>query len=140
MKHLSRRKLILTVPITLLCGVAILTGWTMLSLKRSGWQIEKQKQVLVDTQLPAFRAFLKPGMTRSDVEEELNRRSIPFESARDGSFVNAFIPLKRMPSSVWYCSFEDVGVRVVFDSPYQHALPGDRLRGVDIFGQWMDCM
>lgn len=119
----------------------------MLSLKRSGWQIEQQKQVLVNTQLPVFKAFLKPGMTRSDVEEELNRRSIHYESARDGSLANDFIPLKQMPASVWYCSFEDVGVRVVFDSPstsqvstYPYNSPDYRLRNVDISGQWMDCM
>ncbi len=137
-------------------GVFALSAWIAEYHKQSLIAVEMKS--LQTKELPPYADFLQPGMTRSAVYQELEKRFVNFEQARDSSRgSNQIILKKRMSSPVFYCSFEDLGVRLIFQpeegsSPLSsmskankmdlHDAPSsdDILRGLDIHGQLMDCL
>jgi hypothetical protein len=106
--------------------------------------IQREMSALRTTELPHYAGFLKPGMTRAAVEQELNRRSIYFGTARDSSNgSNLTIRIKQLPSSQWYCGTEDIGVKIIFlpeNAPVAQITPQDPLLDLDVFDQLGICL
>ena len=75
-------------------------------------------------------------MMRVDVERELGRRSIPFESygVEGGGVTDDFILLERFESPHVYCSFEDALLRLEFDPA------SSLLRKTSVYHQLKDCL
>lgn len=128
-------------------GVILLTaGWSILNSWHRNRRIDEEMREMSRTELPKYSAFLKLGMTRFAVQEELRSRSINFETARDlGHGFNDIVLLKKLPSPQWYCSYEAAGVRAVFHtdddaSPVRSTSEDDVLLGLDVYGQLMDCL
>ena len=124
----KRTKIILAVPIILI---------SYLGINYYLWQqrVAAKERKTYDEQLASYAAFLKPGMTRADVERELRQRSIRFESYNvDGTSTDDFVLLERFESPHLYCSFEDAMVRFEFD-------PGSSLlRKTSVYRQLKDCL
>jgi hypothetical protein len=100
--------------------------------------------MLRTTELQRYAGFLRPGMTRTAVELELDKRSIHFEAALDRSGgSNLMVRIKRLPSSAWYCSTEDIGIKIIFlrdDASIVPITREDPLQALDVFDQLGTCL
>ena len=123
-------KILLAVPVVLICCV-------VLNEYMHQRRIKAEEKEVFRAQLTIYSTFIKPGMTRMDVEAKLREHSISF--SHDGYFGygtlhgDEFVLLKRIGSPVWYCSFEDIAARFQFG-------PNDRLDGIKEYGQLADCL
>jgi hypothetical protein len=102
-----------------------------------------------DEKIAFYKGFLKPGMTRAEVERELEKRSIPVSQRFEEPAAEDFVLLERFGSPQFYCSFEDASLRLEFDpsdnkasyeSSHFDGNPDDRLRGMSVYRQLMDCL
>jgi len=140
-------KRLLVVVVAIAVVVVTIFVLSEVSAHQRAAAIAAAKGSLQKETLPKYAAFLKPGMRRAAVYEELGRRGISFEQAHDAGHYNQIMQLKRLPSPVYYCSFEDVGIRIIFEAgggDDSKATSGgsanDVLRDVDVYGQLMDCL
>lgn len=99
--------------------------------------IKAEEREIFRAQLSFYSTFIKPGMTRMDVEAKLREHSISL--SHDGYFGygtlhgDDFVFLNRIGSPAWYCSFEDIAARFQFDSK-------DRLDGIREYLQLTECL
>jgi len=100
-------------------------------------RILAEERQIFDTQQLFYSTFIKPGMSRIDVEAKLREHSISW--SHDGYFGygmvhgDNFVFLKRINSPVWFCNFEDVAARFHFDSK-------DELDGIKEYRQLAECL
>jgi len=126
------------------CVLVLATSFFEIDSYRRHARIQREMSKLRVTELPSYAGFLKPGMTRSAVEHELDKRSIHFGAALDlsgGS--NLIVQIKRLPSSEWYCSTEDIGIKMIFLSdgaPRKTITLEDPLEALDVFHQLETCL
>jgi hypothetical protein len=128
----THTKIILAIPLALIAwGAVDYTAHEHRIAQRIA-QIEKKTYT---NQLAFYRTFLNSGMKRADVERELARRSISFESygVEGGGDTDDFILLERFESPQWYCSFEDALLRLQFD-------PTTSLRKTSVYHQLKECL
>ena len=131
-----RDKIVLAI---LLAPIAFLGGAVAVSKART--HVE-EKGVYRDA-LPFYSGFLKTGMQRIDVEQELRRRSISFRQNYEyGQYPrDEFVLLKRIGSPVWYCSYEDITLHLEFNSSFNAAHPeDDPLTGISEYRALIDCL
>ena len=99
-------------------------------------RIAAKEKKTYNEKLAFYAELLKPGMMRVDVERELGRHSIPFESygVEGGGVTDDFILLERFESPHVYCSFEDALLRLEFDPA------SSLLRKTSVYHQLKDCL
>ena len=120
----------LAIPVVLIYGL-VLTDYVH---RR---RILAEERQIFDTQQLFYSTFIKPGMSRIDVEAKLREHSISW--SHDGYFGygmvhgDNFVFLKRVNSPVWFCNFEDVAARFQFDS-------NDTLDGIKEYRQFAECL
>ncbi len=134
----TRTKIILAIPIAL---ISVLVFYGEIS-----YHLRQQKTAAIERktfpeQRVIYAAFLAPGMTRTQVEEELHKRSLtPTMISGKGPFPgDEFVLLKRIGSPAWFCSFEDISIRLEF-KPGNGPSEEDRLTGFSEHRQLMDCL
>jgi len=112
-------------------------------------KIAAKERKTYDEEIAFYKGFLKPGMTRAEVEQELRQRSIPVSERLDRPAAVDLVLLERFGSPKFYCSFEDASLRLEFDPAGNAATyegnhlngnPDDRLRGMRVYRQLMDCL
>ncbi|HXC96892.1 MAG TPA: hypothetical protein VNU92_14415 [Edaphobacter sp.] len=138
----TRTKIILALPLAL----ATYFGIDCYLYERR--VVAKEKKTY-DDQVGFYKRFLKPGMTRVAVEQELKLRSIPVLQRLQRPAALDLVLLERFGSPKSYCSFEDVSLRLDFEpadnaTTYEgnhfNGKPDDRLRAMSVYRQLMDCL
>jgi hypothetical protein len=108
-------------------------------------QIAAIERKTYNQQIAFYKSFLKPGMTRADVEREFRERSILFSQRYEKRVWEDFVLLERFKSPVWYCNFEDAGLLFEFDPAgtvpnYENGDPFDRLREMSVHRELRQCL
>jgi hypothetical protein len=134
------KKLVLAVPL-------VLISYGVIAYQLRQRKIAAKERKTYNDQLAFYGAFLKPGMTRVDVERELRQRSIPFQQRHyyETRGYDDFVLLERFDYPVFYCSFEDASLHLKFDysggrSSTDFGAPEDPLREIGVRHQLMDCL
>lgn len=130
--------LALAVPVVLICCMVLADYMHQRGIKA-------EEREIVRARLSFYSTFIKPGMTRIDVEAKFHEHSISFSHDRYFGYGTLrgddFVLLKRVGSPVWYCGYEDIAARFQFDSSTVVApLPNDRLDGIREYRQLVDCL
>ena len=141
----TRTKVILAIPL-----IVIAYGAIAYNLRQH--RIAALEKKTYSEQLARYTAFLKPGMTRTDVERELTKRSIPFEQRYETPAYADLVLLERFDSPYFYCSFEDASVMLEFspdaiasktdisENARYTGNPNDQLRSTSVYHQLKDCL
>ncbi len=140
----TRTKIVLALPLAL----ATYFGISSYVVQR---KIAAKERKTYNEEMAFYTGFLKPGMTRVEVEQELQQRSIPFSGRFERPAAVDLVLLERFGSPKFYCSFEDASLWLEFD-PADNAAsyesshsdsdgnPEDRLSGMSVYRQLMDCL
>jgi len=89
--------------------------------------------------MASLQSVLHTDMTRGEINEILRQRSFS-GFARGRNFEDYHVLLERLPSTVVYCSYEDVSARLQFDLSSPSPSPQDRLIAITEYRQLMDCL
>jgi hypothetical protein len=141
----THTKVILAIPL-----VVIAYGAIDYTLRQH--RIAKLEKKTYSDQLARYATFLKRGMTRADVERELNKRTIPYEQRYESPAFVDLVLLERFDSPYLYCSFEDASVMLEFspeaigsttklsENDRYTGNPNDQLRNTSVYRQLKDCL
>lgn len=138
----TRTKVVLALPLALATyfGISSYVYWRKVAAKERKTYSEE---------VAFYKGFLKPGMTRAEVEQKLRQRSIPVSERFERPAAVDLVLLERSGSPKFYCSFEDASLQLEFDpadnaasyeSSHFDSNPEDRLRGMTVYRQLMDCL
>jgi hypothetical protein len=112
-------------------------------------KIAAKESKTYNEEMAFYKGFLKPGMTRAEVEQKLRQLSIPVSERFERPAAVDLVLLERFGSPKFYCSFEDASLRLEFDSAdnagsyesnHFDGNPKDRLSGMSVYRQLMDCL
>src|SRR5580704_12002928 len=107
----KRTKIVLAVPLAL---IFVLISYGAISRHVQEQRILAIERRTFPEQRAIYAAFLQTAMTRTQVEEEIHKRSIsPSWNEGYGMYPgDELVLLKRIGSPAWYCSFEDISIRL----------------------------
>ena len=133
-----KRKLFLTVGAV---GGVIIVGGVIHDVRQRRQRAEHQR--IYQAAFASLSEAVKSGMTREDVQNVLRQRSTVFYK-RSGQVTDEIVTLGRESSPYWYCSYEDIIVRV----PFKRARPSadfeprlDDIAQAPILDIWLrDCL
>jgi hypothetical protein len=129
------KKIILFALLIVTSAIALYRAWSSHSRKDLA-----KREVFYRERLEQYSLILKPGMTRREIDDGLNRRGISFIT-RSG---DDLIELAHEPSPHCCCSYELISVAVYYESPRSNPdftyKPTDRVRAVDLDRWPQDCL
>ena len=129
-----RKKAILT-GVCLLLLVAAFAAYSFYSNSLRRQSGERN----IAERMASLRSVLHTGMTRGEIDEILRQR-FPSVFAQGLNFEDYHVLLGRLPSTVLYCSYEDVSARLQFNLSGPSPSPQDRLIAITEHRQSMDCL
>src|SRR6185312_870561 len=106
--------------------------------------VEKKQEIQYQSQLTAYRAAVKIGTTRADLESYLQSRGLPFRHlccalVTSGSGWDDLVKIgsKKPP---WYCNYSNTYIAFEFPRTADDPLGSDRLQNIELYPYLEECM
>jgi len=104
----------------------------------------KKRQAQYESQLAAYRAAVKIGTTRADLENYLQSRSLQFRHiccalVTPGSGWEDLVKIAS-GDPPWYCNYSNIYIAFEFPRTADNPLGSDRLQNIELFPYLEECM
>jgi len=133
-----------TRQIALIVLIAVIAAfvWHLRSSRVAKFQRARREAAYRES-AAAIETVIQPGMTRSDVEQILRIRSLPFNTRYGLGVVDDFVPLAHEASTTAFCEWDQVMVLIEFRPELPSGTqghPNDIVKNVSLDHWAKDCL